>query len=82
MARELSRFEGSIAVLEKNADVCEGTSKANSAIIHAGFDAEPGTWKAKMNVSGNEKMDKLAEELDIPFQRCGAFVVCLSLIHI
>lgn len=77
VARELSRFEGSIAVLEKNADVCEGTSKANSAIIHAGFDAEPGTWKAKMNVRGNEKMDKLAEELDIPFQRCGAFVVCL-----
>ncbi len=76
-ARELSRYTGSVAVLEKNADVCEGTSKANSAIIHAGFDAEPGTLKAKMNVRGNQMMDQLSKELDIPFSRCGAFVVCL-----
>lgn len=77
VARELSRREGSFLVVEKEPDVCEGTSKANSAIIHAGFDAEPGSWKAKMNVRGNTMMDKLSEELDIPFQRTGALVVCL-----
>lgn len=77
VARELSRYRVKACVLERNADVCEGTSKANSAIVHAGFDAVPGTMKAKMNVRGNELMDKLSEELDIPFKRNGAFVVCL-----
>ncbi len=77
-ARELSRRQGRFLVVEKALDVCEGTSKANSAIVHAGFDAEPGTVKAKMNVRGNEKMDKLSQELDVPFQRVGAFVVCFS----
>ena len=80
VARELSRREGSFLVVEKEPDVCEGTSKANSAIIHAGFDAEPGSWKAKMNVRGNTMMDKLSEELDIPFQRTGALVVCGALL--
>lgn len=78
IARELSKREGKFLVLEKASDVCEGTSKANSAIIHAGFDAEPGTLKAKMNVRGNAMMDKLSEELDIPFKRVGAMVVCLN----
>ena len=71
VARGLSRREGRFLVVERALDVCEGTSKANSAIIHAGFDAEPGTWKAKMNVRGHRMMDKLAEELDIPFKRVG-----------
>lgn len=78
IARELSRRKGRFLVVERASDVCEGTSKANSAIIHAGFDAEPGTWKARMNVRGNQMMDKLAEELDIPFRRVGAFVVCFQ----
>lgn len=78
VARELSRKRGSFLVLEKEPDVCEGTSKANSAIVHAGFDAAPGTVKAKMNVRGNEMMDRLAQELDIPFRRTGALVVCLD----
>lgn len=78
IARELSRREGRFLVLERAGDVCEGTSKANSAIVHAGFDAEPGTMKAKMNVQGNEMMTRLCEELDIPFKRVGAFVVCLD----
>lgn len=78
VARELSRRRGNFLVVEKALDVCEGTSKANSAIIHAGFDAEPGTMKAKMNVKGNQMMDQLSEELDIPFKRVGAFVVCFS----
>ncbi len=78
VARELSRRKGRFLVLEKEQDVCEGTSKANSAIVHAGFDAAPGTLKAKMNVRGNAMMDKLSEELDIPFRRPGALVVCLN----
>ena len=78
IARELSRRKGHFLVLERAPDVCEGTSKANSAIVHAGFDAEPGSLKAKMNVRGNEMMDTAAKELDIPFKRVGAFVVCFS----
>ena len=50
IARELSRRSGRICVVERNEDVCTGTSKANSAIVHAGFDAEPGTRKARFNV--------------------------------
>lgn len=78
IARELSRKNGSFLLVERAPDVCEGTSKANSAIIHAGFDAEPGTLKAKMNVKGNQMMDQIAEELDVPFKRIGALVVCLN----
>ncbi len=78
VARELSRYKGSFMVAERAPDVCEGTSKANSAIMHAGFDAEPGSLKARMNVKGNKMMDRLSEELDIPFKRIGALVVCLN----
>lgn len=76
VARELSRYRLKTVVLEKGEDVCCGTSKANSAIVHAGFDAEPGTWKAKMNVIGSKKMEKLSKELDFPFKQTGALVVC------
>ena len=77
VARELSRYNANVCVLEKCEDVCEGTSKANSAIMHAGFDAPEGSLMAKMNVRGNEMMDQLAEDLDIPFKRNGAMVVCI-----
>lgn len=77
VARELSRYDISTCVLEKCEDVCEGTSKANSAIIHAGFDAAEGTLMAKLNVRGNEMMDDLARDLDIPFKRNGSMVVCI-----
>ena len=76
IARELSRYQLRICVIEKEEDVCDGTSKANSAIIHAGFDAEPGTLKATLNVRGNELMTTLSKELDIPFRRNGSLVVC------
>lgn len=76
IARELSRYHVKACVLEREEDVCCGTSKANSAIIHAGFDAEPGTLKARLNVRGNEMMDHLAKDLDIPFKRNGSLVVC------
>lgn len=76
VARELSRLDASILVLEKNEDVCAGTSKANSAIIHSGYDAENGTLKARFNVRGNEMMDALASDLDVPFERIGSLTVC------
>ena len=78
IARELSRYHANICVIEREEDVCNGTSKANSAIIHAGFDAKPGSLKAKLNVRGNELMDHLSEELDIPFKRNGSLVVCTN----
>ncbi len=77
VARELSRYEANVCVLEKCEDVCEGTSKANSAIVHAGFDAAEGSLMAKLNVRGNEMMGDLARDLDIPFKRNGAMVVCI-----
>ncbi len=78
IARQLARRERRIAVLEKASDVCEGTSKANSGIVHAGYDAMPGTLKAKLNVRGNEMMDTLAGELDFPFKRTGSLVLCFE----
>lgn len=76
-ARELSRYKVKVCVLEKSEDVCCGTSKANSGIVHAGYDAAPGSLMAQLNVEGNAMMGKLAEELDFPFQRKGSLVVCL-----
>lgn len=76
VARELSRYDCSVLVIEKDEDVCCGTSKANSGIVHAGYDAKPGTLKAKMNIRGNEMMTSLCEELDIPFKKIGSLVVC------
>lgn len=78
VARELSRYELSVCLLEKTEDVCSGTSKANSAIVHAGFDAVPGTRKAEFNVKGNEMMGDLAKDLDIPFKRNGSLVLCFA----
>ena len=77
VARELSRYDINVCVLEKCSDVCEGTSKANSAIVHAGFDADEGSLMARLNVEGNEMMDKLSKDLDIPFKRNGSMVVCI-----
>lgn len=76
VARELSRYRVKACVLEKEEDVCCGTSKANSGIVHAGYDAEPGTLKARLNVRGNELMERLAGELDFPFKRSGSLVIC------
>lgn len=76
IARELSRYQARICVLEKGDDVCSGTSKANSGVIHSGFDAKPGTLMAKLNVEGNRLMWKWAKELDFPVKQNGALVVC------
>ena len=59
-ARELSRYQVKACVLEKEEDVCCGTSKANSAIVHAGYDAREGSLKAKLNVRGSEMMESPA----------------------
>lgn len=75
IARELSRYERDILVLERESDVCEGTSKANSGIVHAGHDALPGTLKARLNVEGNRLMEQLSVDLDFPFKRNGSLVV-------
>ena len=78
IARELSRFHARILVLEKEEDVCCGTSKANSAIVHGGFDAEPGTLKAKLNIRGSRMMEQLSRDLDFPYKRCGSLVLCMD----
>lgn len=78
IARELSRYEVKIAVLEREEDVCCGTSKANSGIVHAGYDAKPGTMKAKMNIRGSRMMEKLSRELDFPYRRNGSLVLCFG----
>ena len=77
-ARELSRYSADILVLEREEDVCCGTTKANSAIVHAGYDAAHGSLMAKLNVEGSRRMPALAAELDFPYQQCGSLVVCLS----
>ena len=77
-ARELSRYEGKICVLEKEEDVCCGTSKANSGIAHAGFDAAPGSLKAKMNIRGSQMMEELSRKLDFPYKRNGSLVLCFD----
>lgn len=77
-ARELSRYQADILVLDKEEDVCCGTSKANSAIVHAGFDAPAGSRMAALNVAGSRRMPTLAKELDFAYQQCGSLVVCLS----
>ena len=77
-ARYLSRYDAKILVLEKEEDVCAGTSKANSGIVHAGFDAEPGTWKAKMNVKGCAMVRELSETLEFTYRNNGSLVLCFD----
>ncbi len=78
VARELSRYTADILVLERGNDVSVGTSKANSGIVHGGYDAKPGTLKARYNVAGNAMFDRLSAELDFPFRRNGSMVLCFD----
>ena len=78
VAQKLSRFQASVTVLEGAGDVAEGATKANSGIIHAGYDAVPGTLKAKYNVRGAALYPSLCKSLGIPFKRCGALVIGLD----
>ncbi len=78
IARQLSAYDLKTVLVEKEEDVCSGTSKANSAIVHAGFDAEPGSVKAKFNVLGSKMMEDLSKELDFPYRRNGSMVLCFD----
>ena len=78
VARELSRYELRTALVEREEDVCAGTSKANSAIVHAGHDAVPGSVKARFNVEGNQMMGELAKDLDFEFERNGSLILCFA----
>jgi glycerol-3-phosphate dehydrogenase len=77
-ARELSKYNLKICILEKGTDVASGSSKANSAIVHAGYDALPGTLKARFNVKGNEMFKNLSKELEVPFKRIGSLVLAFN----
>ncbi len=78
VARELTRYTSNVCVLEKQSDVCEGTTKANSAIVHAGFDAAPHSAKAFYNVWGNRLYGSLTDDLEVPFIQNGSLVLCFS----
>ena len=78
IARELSKYELSVTVLEKENDVAMGATRANSAIVHAGFDAKEGSLKAKFNVRGSEMMENVCAELGVKYNRCGSLVVGFS----
>ncbi|MGL6132110.1 MAG: NAD(P)/FAD-dependent oxidoreductase, partial [Fusobacteriaceae bacterium] len=78
IARELSRYNLKITVLDRDTDMANGTTKANSAIIHAGYDPEPGTLMAKYNISGNGMYEKLCKELHVDFKRNGSLVLAFD----
>ena len=73
--RNLRRWNISTLLLEKEADVCTGITRANSAIVYAGYDNKPGSLKAALTVRGNANMASLCEELEVPFSRCGSLLV-------
>ena len=78
LARELSGYQASVTVLEKGSDIAEGATKANSGIIHAGYDAMPGSLKAYYNVLGSSMYPSLCSQLNIPYRQCGALVIALD----
>lgn len=77
-ARELSRYDASITVLDRGSDVAEGATKANSGLVHAGYDAVPGTKKALYNVRGAAMYPDLCAALGVPYRRNGALVIALD----
>lgn len=77
-AMELSKYQLQVAVLEKENDVANGTTKANSAILHAGYDPVPGTLMARLNVRGVELAKELCEKLDVPYRQCGSLVLAFT----
>ena len=77
-AYRLARYRGRFAVLEKSNDVANATTKANSAIIHAGYDPAPGTQMARLNVEGNRQAAEICQKLNVPFRRTGSLVLAFS----
>lgn len=78
ISRELSKLDIRVAMLDKCNDVAMGTTKANSAIVHGGFDAMNGTLKAKLNVRGTELMPKICAEMSVPYRNNGSLVLAFS----
>lgn len=77
-ARNLTRYRMSSVLIEAAEDVCTGISKANSAIVYAGYDHHPGSRKAEMTVRSNAAFGQLCAELDVPFSRCGSMLVAFG----
>ncbi len=78
IARELSRYQVRVTVVDKNEDVGGDASKSNSAIIHTGYDATPGTLESELVVAANPMYDRLAADLDVPFHRIGAILPAVT----
>jgi glycerol-3-phosphate dehydrogenase len=78
VARFLSRYQLNILLIDKESDVGSATSAANTALVHAGYDAIPGSLKAKMNTAANPMWDNLASELQFPYEHCGDYVVAVG----
>lgn len=78
VARQLSKYDLKIAVLEKNVDLSMEATGANSGIVHAGYDAKPGSLKAKFNVEGSKLMEGLCKDLDVKFKKTGSFVIAFN----
>ena len=74
----LSKYKLSVLVLEKENDIAMGATRANSAIIHAGYDPEPGTLMARLNVKGCEMAAELCKKLDVPYKNCGSLVLAFD----
>ena len=74
----LSKYRLKVGILERENDVAQGATKANSAILHAGYDPEPGTLMAKLNVRGSLLARELCEKLDVPYRQCGSMVLAFS----
>ncbi|HEY8424151.1 MAG TPA: NAD(P)/FAD-dependent oxidoreductase [Clostridia bacterium] len=78
IAKELAEYDIKLAVLEAQVDVAMGATGANSGILHAGHDCETGTLMARFNIKGNEMFDKICQDLDVPYQRCGSLVLAFN----
>ena len=78
IARELSKYELRTVVIEKDEDVCSGTSKANSGIVHAGFDPQPGSVMARFNIRGAQLVRELSKTLDFAYRQNGSLVLCFD----
>ena len=78
IARELSRYKLHVMVVDKNEDVGGDASKSNSAIIHTGYDAAPGTLESELVVAANPMYDQITRELDVPFRRVGAILPAVN----
>ena len=78
VAYELGKTNLKTLVLEKEEDVCEGTSKANSGIAHSGYDAKPGSLKARLNVRGSKMLPELAKKLSIDYKNNGSLILCFD----